>query len=214
MIPAFLSPSLLKIAHEVLQWANEFLIPESEQMHRPYGNQSVCPFVRSSLDHDCFFMGFHPEINQYSGQLIEQLLVNYIPPFRQLGPFEPSDKLKKALLVIFPSIPEKQTRLLDSAHSAVKTKFVAAGMMIGQFHQHCDVPSVYNRNFMVSRSPVPLMVIRHMALHDILFLAENEGWFQAYNVQYGHRFNEPDKIESYNKHLIEYYLKAKEKFMR
>lgn len=55
------------------------------------------------------------------------------------------------------------------------------------------------------------MVIRDMALHDILFLAENEGWFQAYNVQYGHRFNEPDKIESYNKHLIEYYLKAKEK---
>ena len=214
MIPACLSPSLLKLANEVLQWANEFLIPESEHMHRPHGSQSVCPFVGSSLDHDCFFMVFHPEINQYSGQVIEQLLVNYIASFRQLGPFEPGDKLRKALLVVFPSIPEKQTRLLDRAHATLKTKFVDAGLMIGQFHQHCDVPSVYNRNFMVSRSPVPLMVIRHMALHDILFLAENEAWFQAYNVQYGHRFNEPDKIEGYNKHLIEYYLKAKEKFMR
>lgn len=213
MISAFLSPSLLKLANEVLQWANEFFIPESEHMCRPHGNQSVCPFVGSSIDHDCFFMAFHPEINHYSGHLIEQLLVNYIPPFKQLWPFEPTDKFKKALLVIFPNIPVKQTRILDHAHSAVKTNFVEAGMMIGQFHQHCDVPSVHNRNFMVSRSPVPLMVIRHMALHDILFLAENKAWFQAYNVQYGHRFNEPDKIEGYNKHLIEYYAKAKERFI-
>jgi heptaprenyl diphosphate synthase len=200
MTPAFLSPSLLKLANEVFNWANEFLIPESEQIHRPHGNQSVCPFVGASIEHDCFFMVFHPEINQHSEQLIEQLLVNYIPLFGRLGPFEPSDKLKKALLVVFPSIPEKQTRILDRAYSNIKTRFVDAAMMIGQFH--------------VSRSPVPLMVIRHMALHDILFLAENEEWFRAYNVQFGHRFNEPNKIESYNKHLMEYYVKAKEKFMR
>lgn len=80
-------------------------------MHRPYGSQSVCPLsALRFIDHDCFFMVFHPEINHYSGQLIEQLLVNYIASFRQLGPFEPGDKLKKALLVVFPSIPEKQAR--------------------------------------------------------------------------------------------------------
>jgi heptaprenyl diphosphate synthase len=167
MIPAFLSPSSLKLANEVLNWANEFLIPESQQIHRPHGSQSVCPFVGSSIEHDCFFMVFHPEVNQHSEQLIEQLLIDYIPQFGRSGPFEPSDKLRKALLIVFPNIPEKQTRILDRVYANIKARFVDAAMMVGQFHQHCDVPSVYNRNFMVSQSPVPLMAIRHMALHDI-----------------------------------------------
>ena len=116
MTPAFLSPSSLKIANEVLNWANEFLIPESQQIHRPHGSQSVCPFVGSSIEHDCFFMVFHPEINQHSEQLIEQLLINYIPLFGQSWPFEPSDKFKKALLIVFPNIPEKRTAYLRYAY--------------------------------------------------------------------------------------------------
>jgi heptaprenyl diphosphate synthase len=65
---------------------------------------------------------------------------------------------------------------------------------------------------MVSRSPIPLMAIRHMALHDILFLGENAEWFQEYNVRFGHRFHDLDKVETFNHHLIDYYLKAKARF--
>jgi heptaprenyl diphosphate synthase len=211
MNPTFLSPSLVKAANEVLKWAEEFLIPESKDLHRPRGSQSVCPFVNASIENDSFYMVCHPEINQYQygEQAIEQIVVSYIPIFEELWPFEPKLKLTKALLVVFPNLPEGETRILDRVHANLKDSFVKAGLMIGQFHQHCDVPSVYNKNFMVSRSPIPLMAIRYMAIHDILFLSECEDWFHLYQARYGDRFNHIGGVENYNKHLVEYYLRAK-----
>lgn len=211
MNPGFLSPSSIKAANEVLKWAEEFLKSESKDLHRPRGSQSVCPFVNASLENDSFYMVFHPEINQYqsSEQAIEQIVVSYIRAFEELWPFEPKLKLTKALLVVFPNLPEGEVRILDRVYANIKDSFVKAGLMLGQFHQQCDVPSVYNREFMVSRSPIPLMAIRSMAIHDILFLSEREDWFQIYHAHYGHRFNHGGGVENYNNHLIEYYLRAK-----
>jgi heptaprenyl diphosphate synthase len=207
-----ISPTMLECAEEILKWARETLAVENEHLHRPRGNQVVCPFVGPAIETDSFYLAFHPEVTQHSARLIEQIMVSYIPEFGHLWPFEPSDRLKKALLVVFPHLPARQTRVLDQVYTSIKNKFVAAGLMVGQFHQNCDVPSVYNRACMVSRSPVPLMAVRHMAIHDILFLGENEEWFQEYNVRFGHRFQDLDKVESFNKHLVEYYLKAKARF--
>lgn len=216
MNPAFLSPSLLKVANEVLHWAEEVLIPERKELHRPWGNQSICPFVRASLERDRFYMVFHPEINQShcTEQAIEQIAASYIPIFEASMPGELTFELTKALVVIFPNLPEGQARILDRVQAQIKDHFIKAGLMIGQFHPHCDVPSVYNRDFMVSRSPIPLIAIRAMALHDILFLDEREDWFQLYQARYGDRFRDAGKVEHYNQHLIEYYLRAQKKFMR
>lgn len=216
MNPAFLSPSTVKAANEVLQWAEKFLIPESNELHRPRGSQSVCPFVNASLENDSFYMVFHREINQdqYAEQAIEQIVVSYIPTFEALWPLEPQLKLTKALLVIFPTLPAGEVRILDRVYANLKDRFVKAGLMIGQFHQQCDVPSVYNREFMVSRSPIPLIAIRYMAIHDILFLSECEDWFQIYHARYGHRFTHADGVENYNKHLVEYYRRAQRKFLQ
>ncbi|MEZ4869359.1 MAG: hypothetical protein R3C14_49005 [Caldilineaceae bacterium] len=213
MRPAFLSPSFVKAADEVLKWAKEFLIPEHQDLHRPRGSQSVCPFVGASIEHDSFYMVFHPEINQdqCTEQAIEQVIVSYIPTFEALPPFADRLKLTKALLVVFPHLPDAQTCILDRVHTNIKDSFVKAGLMIGQFHQQCDVPSVYNKDFMVSRAPLPLMAIRYMALHDILFLSEREDWFQLYQARFGYRFAKGE-VEHYNKHLIEYYLHAQRKF--
>jgi hypothetical protein len=207
-----ISPTMVECAADILKWARESLAVENGDLQRPRGNQVVCPFVGPSIENDSFYLAFHPEVNQHSAPLIEQIMGNYIPEFGRLWPFEPSDRLKKALLVVFPHIPAKQTRVLDHAHLHIKSRFVAAGLMVGQFHQNCDVPSVYNRACMVSRSPIPLMAIRHMAIHDILFLGENEEWFQEYNMRFGHRFHDPAKVEAFNRHLVEYYYKAKSKF--
>ncbi|MEA2572987.1 MAG: hypothetical protein QOH93_285 [Chloroflexia bacterium] len=214
MHTSFLSPTELQLANDILVWAKESLASENENLKRPRGNQVVCPFVGPSIENDSFYFTFHPEVTQHAEHLIEEIMIGYIPEFLRLWPFEPSDKLKKALLVVFPNVPDKQTRVLDQAHTNIKSRFVEAGLMVGQFHKNCDVPSVYNRTLLVSRSPIPLMAIRQMAIHDILFLGENEDWFQAYNVQYGHKFNDPDKLESFNAHLLEYYVRAKARFSR
>src|SRR5262245_7670254 len=82
---AFLSPSLLKAANEVLQWAEEFLTRENKDLHRPRGSQSICPFVSPSIKHDSCYMVMHPEINQdhCDEQVIEQVLLSYIPTFEE-----------------------------------------------------------------------------------------------------------------------------------
>lgn len=87
--------------------------------------------------------------------------------------------------------------------------------MVGQFHKNCDDRSVHNKEFRVSLSPIPLIAIRHMARHDILFLGQENSkkeWFLHYNLRFGHRFNNPDKISPSNQKLMELYLKAKERW--
>jgi heptaprenyl diphosphate synthase len=59
--------------------------------------------------------------------------------------------------------------------------------MIGQFHPECAEPAARNPAFRVSRSPVPLVAIRFMAVHDILFLGEQANWFAQYHRRFGAR---------------------------
>jgi heptaprenyl diphosphate synthase len=211
---AFLSPRYLKIANEIMEWSNSYLTASNENIRRPGNNQEVCPFVKDSLENDSFYMAFHPEVNGQRDEPIQRIMAEYINIFKETPPFDPTEKRKKALLVIFPEIPPERTYVLDIVHSKIKHKFVASGLMIGQFHQNCNERGIYNRGYRISISPYPLIAIRHMALHDIIFLKENEDWFKAYNIRYGEKFKEPDKLEDYQKPLLGTYLEAKEKFLK
>jgi heptaprenyl diphosphate synthase len=141
-------------------------------------------------------------------------MYEYIRIFKETPPFDPVEQKKKALLAIFPEIPSERTYVLDIVHAKIKHKFVGLGLMVGQFHQNCNERGIYNRGFRVSISPYPLMAVRHMALHDIIFLKENEEWFKAYNIRFGERFKEPEKLNDYQKPLLGTYLEAKEKFLK
>ena len=214
MNSSLLSPRTLQIANEVMDWAKTYLATDHPEMKRPGGSKVICPFVKPSIDNDSFYMAFHEEINGESEEHIEAVLLGYIQPFKQMPPFGTEDKLKKALLVIFPNLPPKWTPILDIAHANIKSHFVETGLMVGQFHQNCDERSTHNRALRVSVSPHPLVAIRHMAIHDILFLGDDEKWFRVYNVRYGHRFNEPETLEDYNKPLLDNYQRAKDRFQR
>lgn len=211
---AFLSPRYMAVANELMEWARSYLMASNPQLQRPGLNQEVCPYVKGSIDKDSFYIVFHPEVNGQRDDPIQRILLDYVDQFKETPPFDPSEKLKKALLVVFPEIPEERTYVLDIAHSKIKTKFVQAGLMVGQFHQNCDERSVHNRGFQVSISPYPLIAIRHMAIHDIIFLKDNEEWFKAYNIRYGELFREPSKLEDYSKPLVGPYLDAKGKFLK
>jgi hypothetical protein len=211
---AFLSPRYMKIASELFEWAHTYLMAENPQVKRPYGAQEVCPYVAPSIESDSFYMVFHPEVNGQRDEPIQHIMFDYINEFKETPPFDPNDKLQKALLVVFPEMPKDRTYVLDIVHSKIKTRFVQAGLMVGQFHSHCDERGVYNRSFRISTAPYPLIAIRHMAIHDIIFIKDNEEWFKAYNIRYGERFREPDKLDDYNKPLVGPYMEAKGKFLK
>jgi heptaprenyl diphosphate synthase len=213
---AILEPRLLKIANEIVEWARNALTTENPEVKRPYSNnQTVCPFVRESLDKNLFYQAFHPNIGADAGCL-ESIVVSYIEEFKRLQPFDPNMRFKKALLIVFPDIPDTQLNILDLVHETTKSAFVQSGLMIGQFHQKCDVRGIHNPAFRAAKAPYPLMAIRNMEVHDIVFLSDwkHLDWFAEYNARYGEGFKDPEKFDDKSKALYTYYQRAREAYLR
>jgi heptaprenyl diphosphate synthase len=176
--------------------------------------EPICPFAKPVLAENALYMAFHHEVNGKSAELIESIVLGYREPFKKSTPFHPAERLKKALLVVFPEIPETETTVLDVVHSNIKSQFVHDGLMVAQCHARCDGRSVHIPGLKVYTSPHPLIVMRHMALHDILFLTENESWFTSYDQRFGLRFKEPETLEDYEKPLLDLYRRSKAKFVK
>ena len=206
----------IPIAYELLAWVCDFLVEPHHQMRRFSGGagEPICPFAKAVLNENALYMAFHHEINGKSTEAIESVVLGYCEPFKKATPFQQKERLKKALLIVFPEIPQEETEVLDLAHSAMKSQFVREGLMIAQCHARCDGRSVHNQALKVYTSPYPMFVMRHMAIHDILFIEENEPWFSAYDLRFGALFKEPERLEEFEKPLIEIYRRAKSRFLR
>ncbi len=212
----FISNADIPIAFETLAWLQAFLVDPNPNMKRSRDStgESICPFAKPVLQENSLYMAFHHEVNGRSAELIESIVLGYREPFKKSTPFQHADRYKKALLVIFPEIPPTETGVLDIVHGNIKSAFVRDGLMVAQCHAHCDGRSVHRPGLKVYTSPHPMMAIRYMALHDILFLGDNESWFTAYDQRLGSRFREPEKLEDFEKPLIDIYRRAKAKFVQ
>jgi hypothetical protein len=213
---AFFSNADIPIAFEVLAWIQSFLVATHPMMKRSHKSEGepVCPFAKAVLDENALYMTFHHEVNGKSAELIESIVLGYCEPFKKTTPFHETDRLKKALLIIFPEIPSRETSILDIVHANIKTQCVRDGLMVAQCHARSEGRSVHNPGLKVYQSPYPLFVMRHMALHDILFLQDNESWFISYDLRFGARFREPEKLEDFERPLLDNYRRAKLKLMR
>lgn len=210
----FLTPRHLQIANELQEWAYQYLVADNPNIQRPVGSQATCPFVAASLESNFYYMVFHPEVNGNDERAIEKIVLDYIPQFKALKPFEPSKWLLKALLVVFPELSKGDAHVLDIVHPRIKTNFVREGLMVGQFHPNCAERGIHNRAYRVSVSPHPLIAMRHMALHDIVFLGKDEEHFPYYNARFGDKFREPETLKDYERPLLNYYLEARERFLK
>lgn len=213
---AILDSRMLKIANELHVWAKSFLTTDNPEVKRPYStNQTVCPFVRESMEKNFFYQAFQPNIGP-DARCIEGIMLGYIDEFQRLPPFDPNMRFKKSLLVVFPDIPENQVNVLDLVHEKIKSEFVQSGLMVGQFHAKCDVQGIHNPAFRPSRAPYPLLAIRNMEVHDIIFLSDwkYQTWFAEYNARYGERFKEPEKFDDLSRALFTYYVKARDGYVQ
>lgn len=212
----FFSNADIPIAFETLAWIQAFLVDPNPKMKRSRNSdgEPVCPFAKPMLSENALYMAFHHEVNGKSAELIESIVLGYREPFRKSTPFHPAERLKKALLVFFPEIPPTETTVLDVVHNNIKAHFVHEGLMVAQCHARCDGRSVHSPGLKVYTSPHPFMAMRHMALHDIFFLEENASWFASYDQRFGSRFKEPEKLEDFEKPLIEVYMRAKARFVK
>jgi heptaprenyl diphosphate synthase len=203
----------MEVGNDILKWAEDYLMTANNNIKRPQGGQVVCPFVKPSIRNDSFYLSFRPEVDGQSSSQVEEIMIEAMTSFQSLEPSDKASSMKKALIVVFHNIRENHTSVLDVVHERLKDKFVENGLMLGQFHQHCDERCIHNPGFPVAISPHPLIAVRNMAIHDILFLGDNANWFKAYDLRFGQRFSEPEKIAGADKHLFVRYSAAKDKWM-
>jgi heptaprenyl diphosphate synthase len=212
----FFSNADVPIAFEVLAWVQSFLVDPNPLMKRTPTStgEAICPFAKPVLDESALYMTFHHEVNGKSAELIESIVLGYCEPFKKTTPFHERDRHKKALLIMFPDIPPHETGVLDIVHAAIKSPCVHDGLMVAQCHARCDGRSAHNAALKVYTSPHPLFAMRHMALHDILFLQDAEEWFNAYDLRFGARFREPETLQDFERPLLDQYRRAKARFTR
>jgi hypothetical protein len=210
---SFVSPEDVKSARRLQVWARKYLAREHESVNRPHPPQTVCPFVEASTRANCLYMVFHHDFDGRCPTAIADQILEYVGPFKQAPPFAPNEQMLKALLIVFPNIKEEFLNVLDVCHEMIKPNMVDLGLMVGQFHSKCETQAIHNSAWnAISKSPVPLIAMRHMVIHDIMFLEDNEGWFRAYDASFGSRFAERGKfLSAYQKHLFTYYERAKAK---
>jgi len=212
----FISNTDVQIATDVLKWMEKFLVEPNPMMKRSHDSsgEAVCPFVKPLLQGNSLYLAFHHEVNGKNPHVVEQLVLQYRDPFRKAPPYRHSDRLRKSLAVVFPAITAADAPVLDVLHQSIKTEFVQEGLMVAQFYPESDGRSVHSPALRVYTAPFSFMAMRYMAIHDILFLEENETWFAAYDQRFGMRFREPETLEDFEKPLLNVYRKAKARYVK
>ncbi|MFR0356709.1 DUF6875 domain-containing protein [Streptomyces sediminimaris] len=186
-----LAVDVVKALDSVDEWLNSYVTQPHEQLGR---SGAVCPFVAPARRVHAVETAVRLVGPAASLSLIKEVIRCGLDEFEQLGR-PTSNPALRSLIIVLPDLSPEAFALLDEAHAQVKTESVERGLMIGQFHPECDEPAARNPAFKVSLSPVPLVAVRAMAVHDILFLGERADWFTEYHRRFGERYrSRPDGI--------------------
>jgi heptaprenyl diphosphate synthase len=176
-------PSHERVVATVRDWLTDYISQPSNLIGR---TGPVCPFVSPSRRAGSLEILVRPVGADPGLARVSDLLRAGLEEFHQIR-WKGSNPALRSLVIVLPDLDENGCQVLDDAHRAIKPIAVARGMMIGQFHPTCTEPAARNAEFPVSRAPVPLVAIRAMALHDVLFLHGREDWFTEYHRRFaGH----------------------------
>lgn len=168
-------------AEKVIAWAHAYLCRPHPRLGR---EGPVCPYTQPSLERSLFWLAFHPGADPPPHEAAAAV-GRCRDRFLRLEPAGPEAQYK-TILVLFPDLhAARAPAVVDAVQAALKPEFVAAGLMIGQFHPRCGEPALWNRGFRPLRSPVPLLAIRHMVRTDAAFLTTDAGSLAAYLQRFG-----------------------------
>lgn len=166
----------------VLGWLRNYIGAPSDRIGRP---GPVCPFVPGALNAGAIRFSFHYGVDGCDAGELHGLVSTELREFKATSePPKSSGISLDSLLVVLPDAAEEGWRGIDESYGALKDIAVGAGLMIGQFHPACAEPAVRNPAFPVSRSPIALYAVRHMAPHDALFLHAERDWFEKYRTRF------------------------------
>jgi hypothetical protein len=153
----------------------------------------VCPFVADSIDRDLCWLEDRPFNDEAD---ITDLLSDMIAEFCLAEPaFDPRPLNHaadypyrwKTFVLVLPNVMHNAGRLplFDTIHTQLKSDYMDAGLMLGQFYKGCPQGGIYDPTFTPLWSPYPLFAIRYMARHDHLFFdPQNRAHAAAYKTYF------------------------------
>lgn len=176
-LPARLRPYRAAIG-AVVDWAWSYLCSSHPELGR---RGPVCPYARSALTAGTTFIGVCPGRPRGPGEVAE-LLGRYRDWFGDLEPTTGREAQLKTIMILFPDLERADwTTIVDSSQRMLKAEYVRHGFMIGEFHDGPpDKGGLRNQDFRPLRSPVPMLVMRHMVATDLAFLDRDREFFEAY----------------------------------
>jgi hypothetical protein len=156
---------------DTVDWCEHFLGRPSKLVGRS-GN--VCPFVPESMMRGALKFAVIHFKNR--GTAIIPEIEEIVPAFRErfLADEKALGKIDifGSWVLIFPDVAtEEAIDVIDVPQRKMKPSFVKEGLMLGEFHPISLSPGLRNPAFRPLRSPIPLLVIRHMVESDIDFLS-------------------------------------------
>ena len=149
-----------------IAWARKFLARPHPDLGRA---GPVCPFTPMALELDTIWMIEIADSTpdpQWMQETIEQCRQVFMETEPQEGPLS----INKVIMVVFSGMSADDAPWIDALQAKLKPNFVDVGLMLGEFHSKNETPGLRNENFRPLRSPIPMLVIRHMVESDLPFL--------------------------------------------
>jgi hypothetical protein len=166
------------VARKVDAWVRDYI----SAPHRDLGRSgAVCPYVEAALKHDAiqYVVVVGARSTQEVVSAIERLRVRYETQR------DDDESSLKTMIAVFPDVREQDAAgTILPAQRQMKTAFVSAGLMLGEFWSGNRSPGIHNPSFCPLDSPVPLLVIRPMVRSDLIFLREDERWMRSWQQRF------------------------------
>ncbi len=186
-------------------WLHDYVCRPDARLAR---EGAVCPFVPPSMEAGTLRFEVWPVTASPAG--LDALIARMLEVFDATR-WAHRNRTLHALLVVLDGLPGDAGSLaaLDAAQARAKPGIVEKGLMISQFHPLCDESAARNPEFKALRAPVPMLALRHMALHDIVFLNTDARWFSEYESRFGVRY---DRGSVQDPLFREVFARARERF--
>ena len=168
---------------KTVAWAEEYLCKPHPELGR---EGPVCPFVQAAMRKGLFLLAVCRG-RDFGQPQVRERIMRYRDYFLDLPPREGGEAAFKTVLILFPDLTREDVpRLIDATQQELKPVYVEKGLMIGEFHAGPPQKAgLWNPDFRPLRSPVPMLVIRHMVPTDFAFLRDEKELVQAYVDRYG-----------------------------
>ncbi len=151
---------------ETIGWVRKFLARPHPELGR---SGPVCPFTPMALELDTMWM---TEIKDSAPdpQRIYDVIEQCRKVFMDTEPRDGAMAINKVIMVVFSGLGPDAAPWIDEMQAKLKPNFVDIGLMLGEFHSQNDTPGLRNPDFRPLRSPIPMLVIRHMVESDLPFM--------------------------------------------